>query len=193
MLMGASSHERHEELAETAAADAETTFYAWAGRGPAEGEIPTGGNRLVIAVAVLAAVGAIAAVVAAAVSLTAPRPEPGRYVPRPAPVEQMQPPKPPAPKPPPSVVAAPPVQHLQVPPDARQRFSALLAQGRIRQTDANDDDQQAKALCRDLSEGQSVEGYITGTVQKSTEMTRREARQVIFDAITAYCPQYLGR
>jgi Protein of unknown function (DUF732) len=150
---------------------------------------PVSGGR-VLAVAVVAAVAAVAAVTAGVVVLLTPAPQPQRqYVIRPAPVEQLPPP--PAPKPaPPPVVAAPPVQHVQAPPpDANQRFSALLGQGQMWQN-TPDDNQQAISLCQDLAHGGSVQPYIDGTLRKSPQLTPQEARQVVEDAIRAYCPQY---
>jgi hypothetical protein len=73
--------------AETAAADAETTIYAWSDEAPEE-LIPRGRDGLVIAIAILAAVSAVTAVVAAVVALSIPRPQ-SNYTLRPAPVEQM--------------------------------------------------------------------------------------------------------
>jgi Protein of unknown function (DUF732) len=158
----------------------------------AEGLIPRGGNGLVVAVAVLAAVACVVAVAAAVLMLARPTPQPQRqYVLRPAPVEQMPAPKPPAPKPaPPPVVAAPPVQHVQAPPpDANRRFEALLGQGQMWQRGA-DDPQQAIELCADLAHGGSPQPYIDGTLKKSPQLLPQEARQVVEDAIAAYCPQY---
>jgi hypothetical protein len=56
-----------------------------------------------------------------------------------------------------------------------------------------DDDQQARDLCQDLANGQSVQPYISGTLKKSPQLTPAEAAQVVRDAIQAYCPQYAER
>ncbi len=56
-----------------------------------------------------------------------------------------------------------------------------------------DDNQQAIDLCHDLANGESPEPYIVGTMRKSPQLTPLEARQVVSDAIGAYCPQYLNR
>lgn len=190
---------------ETTPADTEglepgpTEAYAWAEAADepteaAEELIPRGGNGWVVAVAVLAAVACVVAVAAAVLMLTRPTPQPQRqYVLRPAPVEQMPAPKP-APKlAPPPVVAAPPVQHVQAPPpDANRRFEALLGQGQMWQRGA-DDPQQAIELCADLAHGGSPQPYIDGTLKKSPRLLPQEARQVVEDAIAAYCPQYANR
>lgn len=94
-----------------------------------------------------------------------------------------------------AAVVLPPVQARVVPPpvapprNANQRFSASLAQGRMWQNEA-DDDQQARSLCRDLANGGSMDGYLAGTLRKSPQLTLAEATQVVHDAIESYCPLY---
>jgi hypothetical protein len=53
-----------------------------------------------------------------------------------------------------------------------------------------DDDQRARLLCRDLANGKSIQPYIDGTQRRSPQLLPQEARQVVEDAIAAYCPQY---
>jgi hypothetical protein len=160
--------------------------------------------------ALIAAVAVAAVSVAGTLVLT---PGPDRFTIRPAPIQQVPPPKAaPAPKPQAPVAAppaehlippapqappqAPPVQHVPVqappPPNAGQQFSAALAKGGMWKNEA-DDDQQARDLCQDLANGQSVQPYISGTLKKSPQLTPAEAAQVVRDAIQAYCPQYAER
>jgi hypothetical protein len=55
-----------------------------------------------------------------------------------------------------------------------------------------DDDAQARSLCQDLANGKSIQPYIDGTLRKSPQLSRSEARQVVEDAIGSYCPQFAG-
>jgi Protein of unknown function (DUF732) len=55
-----------------------------------------------------------------------------------------------------------------------------------------DDDAQARSLCQDLADGKSIQPYIDGTLRKSPQLSRSEARQVVEDAIVPYCPQFAG-
>jgi hypothetical protein len=152
----------------------------------------------VLAVAALAGVAFAVAAVAAVVVLVTPTrtdhydlrpmpvqaaPEPPKAVPAPPPVAM------PAPVAVPRPVQAPVVPPPVAPPDANQRFGASLAHGRMWQN-TPDDDAQARKLCADLANGGSVQPYIDGTERKSPQLLPQEARQVVEDAIAAYCPQY---
>ena len=81
---------------------------------------------------------------------------------------------------------------LAPPPDANRRFEDLLGQGQMWQR-GTDDPQQAIELCADLAHGGSPQPYIDGTLKKSPQLLPQEARQVVEDAIVAYCPQYANR
>lgn len=126
---------------------------------------------LALAIAALAAVVVLVTPIRAGVV--------NHYSIRPAPVEQAPAPPPKAAPPPaapaPVIVQPPVTAPLQppppvAPPDANQRFGASLAQGRMWQNEA-DDDQQARSLCRDLANGGSMDGYIAGTLRKSPQLT----------------------
>jgi hypothetical protein len=49
-----------------------------------------------------------------------------------------------------------------------------------------------RSLCQDLAKGKSIQPYIDGTLRKSPQLSRSEARQVVEDAIVSYCPQFAG-
>jgi Protein of unknown function (DUF732) len=189
---------------ETVAADTETlepapteVVYAWRDEPDDDTEeVAEGrGSGVILGVAALAAVACVVAIATAVALLMRPTPQPERhYVIRPPIVEQLPPPKP---APPPPVIAAPPatppVQQAPVqaapPPDANQHFQASLGKGLMWQN-TPDDDAQARQLCADLAAGRPIDGHVTGTERKSPQLMPQEARQVVQDAIEAYCPQY---
>jgi hypothetical protein len=49
-----------------------------------------------------------------------------------------------------------------------------------------------RSLCQDLAKGKSIQPYIDGTLRKSPQLSRSEARQVVEDAIGSYCQQFAG-
>ena len=184
------------KAAETAAADAEnpeadlTQGYAWGDESedePAADEtwsIPTGGNRVVIGVAVLAVFAAVAAVVAAVVALT-PKPQPSHYSIRP-PVEVVPPP---APRPPPVTVvtttvtaAAPPMPQ---PLTASDRFDLLLEKdGMVSAGDAAENDRESRRICSLVASGANPDTLKGG----GADVDPVHGREAIHDALRAYCP-----
>ena len=162
---------------ETTPADTEglepgpTEAYAWASEPDdapteaAEELIPRGGNGLVVAVAVHAAVACDVAVAAAVLMLARPTPRPEQhYVIRP-PVEVVPPP---APKPPPvttTVTAAPlPVAQPSAPAPltASERFSLLLQRdGMYSAGTPAENDYRGSQVCRAVSGGADPK-YIGG-------------------------------
>lgn len=172
--------------------------YAWADE--EQGQVSeTRTPRSVVVVAALAGVALAVAALAAMVVLVSSRPQPDHFTIRPAPVEMPPPPVSKAVAPP---IAAPPAQHLIPPapevqqppvaaPNATDKFSRSLAQGHMwfRQSPSVEAS-EARAMCQDLANGGSVNDYIAGTERKSPQLLPSEARQVVYDAIDAYCPQY---
>lgn len=166
--------------------------YAWASEPddePTEAEelIPRGGNGLVVAVATLAAVGAIAAVVAAAVALTAPKPQPDHFTIRP-PVEVVPPP---APKPPPvttTVTAAPPPvaqPPAPAPLTASERFSLMLQRdGMYSAGTPAEDDYRGRQVCQAVANGADPDRLSAG----GDDVDSAHGTRAVHDALRAYCP-----
>lgn len=105
----------------------------------------------------------------------------------------------PAPQPPAAPIRLPPINQVQVPPpaappDALDRFANSLAQQgmHFNQSPATEAS-EAESMCRELANGGSVQSWITATERKSTNMPPGGAREAVYAAIDAYCPQYDNR
>ncbi|WP_369830299.1 DUF732 domain-containing protein [Mycobacterium sp. E342] len=92
---------------------------------------------------------------------------------------------------------APPVE--APPPAAHQQFTQALRSDRpqtqggngLHPTDSPATvDSEARAMCRDLANGGSIEPYVSGTLAKSPSLAPWQAALVVNQALRAYCPQF---